>query len=384
MSLEQALRAAGAVLEPLSGVLTPQRFTSVEQEVRALRSSVAVSATPHAARLRVSGEGAFDALDHVCPADMYLRDGRIRHTLLLREDGRPLADLYLCCDDEAFLLLAEGPPAAELVAHLRRAFPPGADVAVEDLGASHELISLNGPFAWELLAALEGQEIIGFPYLSFYSPAPNQWYFRAGKTGEYGYDLLVPRDEAGALWERIVRAGAAFDLVPAGVRALRHCALENWFFDIHCEGAADLTPIELQLQWRISARKEYVGAEALRARRAAGVTRRVTALQAEAEMAPGDAVTCGGDVIGKVLWAERSITLGEHVGVGLLEQAYAHSGIDRYAVRHGGVEAPIRTVSAPFVNNLSLFVHPQRHTYARRAEIPFPGAARPRAPAPER
>jgi hypothetical protein len=79
-----------------------------------------------------------------------------------------------------------------------------------------------------------------------------------------------------------------------------------------------------------------------------------------------------------------------HVGIGLLRAEYAHSGIDRYAAARGGPAfdarpatatrertlEPVRTVSAPFVNNRSLHVNPQKHAYAIRSEIPFPGAAR--------
>jgi glycine cleavage system aminomethyltransferase T len=83
-------------------------------------------------------------------------------------------------------------------------------------------------------------------------------------------------------------------------------------------------------------------------------------------------VLSGDEPIGTVLRAARSVTLGDHVAIGLLDIAHAHSGIESYAVAHAGASVPVRTVSAPFVNNRSLFVNPQRHAFARRAEIAFP------------
>ena len=76
------------------------------------------------------------------------------------------------------------------------------------LQASHELWGLNGPYAWELASALLGPAVLGMTYLSLLrGPAPGGddevICFRAGKTGEYGYDLLVPRRGRGSL------AGAA-------------------------------------------------------------------------------------------------------------------------------------------------------------------------------
>lgn len=377
MTLADRLRALGAVQGLAGGVATPRRFTSLKAEMQAIRGSIGLSALPHVACLRVEGDGAYDALDKVCPTPMHVRNGTIRHTLLLGEDGLPLVDLYLCNDDDAYLLLAEGLPAAELIAYLHTHFaalaPDAAvSVTIRDLGETHALLSLDGPFAWELLAALEGPELVGFPYLSFYHPSPERTYLRAGKTGEFGYHLLVPHEGAGALWDRLLEDGRRFEIAPVGFDAIEHAMLENWFFSVDHEGRSGLSPIELGLQWRLAADKEFVGAAALRARRAAGVKQRITALTATDPIAAGDPLFSGDEPIGTVLRAARSMTLGGHVAIGLLDLAHAHSGIDTYTVLHAGAVVPVRTVSAPFVNNRSLSVNPQRHGFARRAEIAFP------------
>jgi aminomethyltransferase len=361
----------------VDGVPVVRSYGDVAREVAAIRTAVALSEQPHVAAVRVSGEDAYDFMDRVCPAPLYLRDGQLLHTLLLRPDGTPAADLYLGNDDGAFLLLGEGLPAAALLAELRAQIAPSSDVVLEDLSATHTVLSLNGPFAWELLAELEGPEVIGFPYLTFYRPAPDRIYFRAGKTGEYGYDLLVPRAEAEAIAREIATRGEPFDLACAGTDALWHCALENWFFNVHTLGRAGLTPLELQLSWRLSHEKDFVGAEALRARARAGITARVTGIVAAEPLAPGDVVRFGDRAIGRVLDASVSLTTGVPIAVALLELPYAHSGVDRYAVvRESAAPIALRTVSPPFVHNRSMFVNPQRHSYAERHEIRFPGSVR--------
>src|SRR5262249_37806094 len=107
-------------------------------------------------------------------------------------------------------------------------------------------------------------------------------------------------------------------------------------------------------------------------RKAGGITHRITALESPEPFAEGDVVRAHGDEIGTVLNAARSVTIGEYIGVGLLLEAYAHSGIDCYTVEHAGTERPVRTVSAPFVNNRSLVINPLRHSYHDRAAISFP------------
>ncbi len=362
--------ATSPTLRDLAGTPAPSLFTGLEPEVRALRDTVGLSHLAHIACSRLSGAGMWEVLDRVCPADLYLRDLQIRHTLLLDDGGLPLADLYVGNDDDGFILLADGISGPALDAHIREHAPAGAAFTLTDLGVTHTILSLNGPFAWEALAALEGPDIIGFPYLTFYHPRPGATYFRAGKTGEYGYDLLVPREQAPALWARLLDIGGRLGLLEVGLDALAHAQLENWFFDMHREGRAGLSPIELQLQWRLATEdKDYVGRAALRQR---PVTGRITALRAAQPLVPGELVSYRDERIGVVIRGERSVTLGDEIGIALIDRSFAHSGIDVFRIG----DVPVRTVSPPFVNNLSLYVNPQQHTWATRHEVAFPGAER--------
>lgn len=374
MKLDDVLQQSGATMGALDGTPVPLGFSSLEAEVRALRQSAGLSALAHLTCLRVSGAGARAALDPLCPADLSLQRGAIRHTLLLLEDGRPFVDLSLCKDDDAFLLIAEGAVKGALEAFLRAHFPRGA--VIDDLGQEQVMLSLNGPFAWEVMVELAGPEILGFPELSFYRPTERRTYFRAGKTGEFGYGLLVPRAEADRYWTRILDAGAPFDVIPVGVDALAHASLESGVFNIHCEGRADVTPLELDLEARLSWNKDFFGKAALLRRKEAGITHRITALQSSSPFAAGDAVRGEGRILGTVLHAARSASIGEQIGLGLLEQPQASPGMAQLTVEHAGAERPVRAVSAPFVNSRSLVIDPQRHSYHDRASMAFPDPRR--------
>lgn len=367
MSVESAFTTPPTMVE-VDGVSTPASFAPLAEEIRALRISTGLSWRPDVARMVVSGPGAWDVVDRVCSTDLYLRDCQLRHTLMLDDDGRAIADVYVGNDDDKFLLMAEGLSADALRSHVAAHAPEGASYELVDLARTHELLAIDGPFAWEVLATLEGPEVVGFPFLSLYHPREGSTYVRAGKTGEYGYSLLVPRQEAPELWRAILAAGAPLNLREVGVHSLWHTEFENRFFNIHREGRAPrCSPIELQLQWRLAREdKQYVGRDALRARR---VTHRATALVASAALKPGDPVTYQDRAIGSVIEAQLSETIGLPIGLALIENELAHSGIDRFAA--GGV--PVRTVSPPFVNNLSLYVNLQRDAWATRGEIAYRG-----------
>lgn len=337
------------------------------EDARAIRERVAVSEPTHLVALRVSGAGAFDAMDAVSTAALRLGDAQMRPTLLLREDGAILADAYVCRDDDAFYLLAEGAASAALVDHLHR-HAPKPDVRIDDLSTTHRVLSLHGPYAWELAGEVIDQDVVGAPYLSLYGAA-GVVCFRAGKTGEYGYDLLVPRDAFDALDARVGAAGAAFDARRVGVDAIDLASLENGFF---CPRHAPLVTslFERQLRWRVAFDRAFVGSAALPALDAASRRRLVHAVGDE-PLTVGARLEIDGAFAGDVAHAERSPLLGKWVALASLNAALAHPELDAVAVVDGARVA-IRTAAPPLVDNRSLYVSPQRHAYATRGDDAFP------------
>jgi aminomethyltransferase len=353
-----------------------------EPRQHAIRYSAALCHADHVACLRVSGTDAFDALDRLCPIDLYLQDGQMRHTLLLDEAGRILADLYVCLDDESFYLLVEGLDAEQVREHVRNQLPEQTRIAVDDLRQTHTLLSVGGPFAWELLAEAVDPEIVGLPYMTFFDM--ETWVcFRAGKTGEYGYDLLMPSDAAAETRAKLLDKGAAFDLGRADLATLDQCALENWFFNIRREGRSGATPIELQLQWRLSYDKDYVGSTAVRAQREAGPSARLTCLLAEGELTVDDRVAHEGREVGRVVNAGFSHLRGDWVALALLETAVAYPGLEFTRPSAGDRAGVLRSVSPPVLDNRSMFVSPQLHSYRGRDELDAPPLAGDRAAAGE-
>jgi aminomethyltransferase len=337
------------------------------EPIRALREATALTRSDHVTVLRVDGPDAFDAIDRVCPRELFVQDGQLLHTLFLTESADILADVYLCRDEDEFLILAEGSNGDAIASFVRDAAPRGAQLDVRNLSLDHRVLTLSGPYAWEVMAELAGPEVIGLPYLTFYYG--EEWTcFRTGKTGEFGYDLLVEQPRAEAVWEQMLEVSQRFDAAEARVEHLDDCALENGFFSVRHDGVDALDPVALQLQWRISYRKrDYPGATRLAELRATS-KRRTVHFVAERAPASGASVTLDGADVGSVLAVRPSQTRGGFAGLALVDRQWAHPHVNAYLA--GGV--PIRTASAPLLNNRSLYVNPQRHSYATRHEEGYP------------
>ena len=167
----------------------------------------------------------------------------------------------------------------------------------------------------------------------------------------------------------LLEHGREWHLKTVSQAALDHCALENWFYDVRHEAAALLTPLELGLQWRVSPKKrDFVGAGALLARKGKGIAERVTCVLSEGPLAKGDEVLHEGARVGRVLHSVRSPFLGKWVGMAVLQVQLAVPGV-------GGLKINghlARTAAPPVVTNRSLYVSPQRHSWAERATLTLP------------
>jgi len=190
---EVMLKKAGAALEAAKAALleaeAAQRRAAREYErsVKLQESGLVTRQELDDARTQI------EAADAICSGDLWVRDGRMLQTLILDDRGKPVADVYVCPDNDVCFLMVEGITTEDLSACLAQHVSPDLDVQLEDLRPGHELLSVHGPYAWELMSRWLTPDIIGLPYLSFYR-FDRGICFRAGKTGEFGYDLMLRKE----------------------------------------------------------------------------------------------------------------------------------------------------------------------------------------------
>ena len=348
--------ALGAKTAAFGGWSMPLEYaTGVVAEHTAVRTGVGLFDVSHLGKALVRGPGAAAYCNATLSNDLgRIGPGRAQYTLCLDDGtGGVVDDLiaYLRSDDEV-LLVPNAANTAEVVRRLREGAPRGVEVV--DQHRDHAVLAVQGPRADEVLAA------VGLPaghdYMSFvdveHEGAPVV-VCRTGYTGERGYELLVPAEAAGGLWDALVAAGEPHGLLPAGLGA-RDTLRTEMGYPLHGqEISLDVTPVQARLGWAVGWKKEaFWGREALLAERAAGPTRLLRGLRAagRAIPRPGMAVHRVDDESGPVATVTSgtfSPTLRTGVGMALLPTDLGEG--DEVALDVRGRRERFTVVAPPFV-----------------------------------
>lgn len=355
--------------------VTAETYSCVEEEYRCVRERVGLQDLSHYGKIAVSGDAALDLVNYLILTDLArLPINQLQSSFMLDDDGRPVCELLIANMGSYYLLLSEGADPETVAQRLHAVADRFPGATIENQTDARGLLSVDGPYAWELLKTFLGLGVIGTRYLEV---VPNQMIggvevtlCRAGKTGEYGYMLLSKAADTVALWDALKAAGERFSLLPVGYRTIDVCKLENRNISQHNEGAAASNVLELNTRVMLGRDKEeHVGRDALLSvmqnglsRRLVGVTFDDTLPAALESIAPGVSVSLGCRPVGTMVNTAWSFTLNRWIGLALIEEELACVGVE-YDVQTPVGPLTAATVSAPFLFNKSLSIRPQEDSY---------------------
>ena len=334
----------------------PVQYAGVIEEHRAVRSAAGLFDVSHMGEVRVSGAGAEKFLQRLTPNDVAkLTPGRAHYSALLDERGAYLDDLivYRLGVEEFLLVVNAANAAADFEWIARHAPRTAAPVRVEDVSDRFALLALQGPRAQEILAPLTDVELAGLRYYRFTTGAvggKSALVARTGYTGEDGFELFLAPQDAPAVWDAVLAAGAPAGLQPAGLGARDTLRLEAGMALYGHEIDASTTPLEAGLDWVVKLDKgDFVGRAALAAQRAAGVPRRLVGFEVLGRgiARQGHTVFDGERAVGRVTSGTWSPTFEKPLGMALVESEHAAPGT-RIAIEVRGKRLAAALAPLPF------------------------------------
>jgi len=346
--------AAGAKFAAFGGWSMPLEYAGggVLAEHAAVRSAAGIFDVSHLGKATVSGPGAAEFVNRCLTNDLgRITPGQAQYTLLCNADGGVLDDLiaYLRADDDVFLI-PNAANTATVVAVLTAAAPAG--VHLVDQHQDFAVLAVQGPFADQVLAAARITARHG--YMSF---AVEEFdgaeitVCRTGYTGERGYELVVPVENAVSLWTTLLVAGEAYGLRPAGLGA-RDTLRTEMGYPLHGQDiSAAISPLQARLSWAVGwAKPEFFGHLALRAEKEAGPVRVLRGLRALGRGIPRPGMVvrdAAGTAIGAVTSGTFSPTLRTGIALALITVAADDGDLVKVDIRNR--QEPFTLTKAPFV-----------------------------------
>ncbi|MYA85143.1 MAG: hypothetical protein F4Y12_06115, partial [Acidimicrobiaceae bacterium] len=333
--------AAGLPAEDMVSFRHTGWFDAVAEECRAVRERVGILDATAFAKFDLIGPDAAAVLDHLTTNNVPAV-GRIGLTYLLTPKARIESELTVTrlAADHLYLVSAaagEGKDREFFETH----WPDGADAELVTRSMELGVLNVTGPEARRLLAGLTdadlGNEAFGWLRAQVITLAgvPNVRALRVGFTGELGWELHVPVEELGTVYDALWDAGEPLGVADAGNHALDSLRMEKRYFTSR-ELTHDVNPDEAGLHRFVKIDKgDFVGRDALLARRAGAASGeepyrwRLAYLAVEADDADvqaADGVYAGAQAVGLVTSGAYGFHTGQSLAFAYLAPEHAEPG----------------------------------------------------------
>src|SRR5437899_5879406 len=184
----------------------PLSYTSPAKEYWAVRDHSGLADLSHLCLLRITGKDRLSFLNGLLTNEVLkLNEGTGVRSALLNTKARVLADLYLYAREGDLLIDTGDAPAAGIRDTFDR-FIITEDVQVKDITSEFVHLTMQGPQATENAKELFGTAFADIKPLQHKMIGPTMIVVR-DRTDQSGYDMIIPNDEAEAVWQGFLLKG---------------------------------------------------------------------------------------------------------------------------------------------------------------------------------
>ncbi len=287
-ALFSAHQRHGGNIVDFHGWELPIWYSSMLEEHHATRNAAGLFDVSHMGSFRFHGPGILNWLDRVgTQKASKFGAGRCAYTQFLDDNGNVIDDMIFAIVNETEVL---GVPNASMIPvmyeWLSRHLPSDGSIQIDDLSEQTSILALQGPNAPQICEAVLGAENV-VKHFRWREISENElgitgWIQGTGYTGERGFEIFVPNDQAETLWEAILATGANEGVVPVGLGARDTLRMEKGFLlsgqDFHWQGLDETAPdgfpegflsrttLETNVPFGLDLEHNFIGREAMMAR----------------------------------------------------------------------------------------------------------------------
>ena len=356
-STHKSLRAK---MVDFGGWEMPVEYSGLLSEHNAVRTGAGVFDVSHMGCIQLRGPGSLDAVQRLLMNDASkLQIGQAHYSAMLTPEGTFVDDVVLHkLSENDYLIVINAGTREKDIQWVRKTIGSMPSVHINDFSDMYTQIAIQGPRAAETLQKLTDTDL---------SAIKNYWFTwgkvagfynvliaRTGYTGEDGFEIYVPSDEAtsASVWKQIFAAGAEFGIVPAGLGARNTLRLEASMALYGHEISDEINVLEAGLgrYCKLDKESDFVGKAALLEASKTAPARKLVGLEMVDRGIARDAYpvrTLEGELIGVVTSGSPSPTLKTNIAMAFLppEEATLDNVV---AVEIRGALVKAKVIPTPF------------------------------------
>lgn len=374
------LRTASKMVKGGGDYMYPLSYSSAREEHLNTRTNVGMQDLSTMGEVDIKGPGAERLVNRLLVNEVRdMHPGQVRYSTMVNEEGGIVDDVtaYKFGDDHFMIVTSSGP--RKKTARWVSDHAAGLSAYVTDMSGAIALISVQGPRSMAFLSTIVDE--VDFERLPFFRFAEGfiedteVLVSRSGYTGELGYELYIPAEEAAVMWDYLLANKQEYGLMPYGVAAMQSLRIEKAYPLYGPDIDETRTPFELGLsEWIRFDKREFVGREALLQLQDIGVQERWVGMElaAEAPAATGDPIFSVANIdtlreeilagseageefdleqpgvqVGEVTSSARGHSVGKVLALGFVQASHAWPG-NQLLVEVNGRPAVAKVVPIPF------------------------------------
>lgn len=327
--------ALGAQMGPVGGdFLNVHSYDDVAAEHLNTRAHVGIQDLSTMGKIDIKGPEAEALVNYVIVNDAArMTTGQARYASVCAPDGGIMDDLTVFRLGPEHFLIVTGSRNRLKIRDWVTHHATGRRAYVTDITAAVAFPTIQGPKSRALLQGLIDDADLG---------ALKRWHFtfghldgtrvmisRTGVTGELGFELFVPADEAAGVWNALFQAGAAQGLRPYGVNAMFTLGLEKLYPAHGIDMDESITPFHVGTDAFVKFEKgDFIGRDALIRIREAGVKTAWVGLRltGQTPVPAQTPVMVEGREVGRITYSDHGHSVGAVLATAHVERAFATEG----------------------------------------------------------
>lgn len=338
-ALNEEHRKIGGKMVDFGGWDLPVQYSGLMAEHTAVRNDCGIFDVSHMGEILIEGPGSLEFVNYLTTNDAsVLAVEQAQYSAFCHESGGIVDDLVVYrLGTEKFFLVVNASNTEKDFAHILNSMKnySGTKPTVKNLSAEYSQIAVQGPKAELVLQKLTETKL---------NDIKTYWckegkvlqskaiIARTGYTGEDGFEIYIPWNDAPKIWNALLETGAPFGLLPCGLGARDTLRLEMKYALYGHELNDETNPLEVGLGWitKLNKAGNFIGKDKIAALKATGSKKALVGVKSLGRGIPRQGYDVYGDdkitKIGHITSGTSSPSLKYPIGVAFIDKTFENVG----------------------------------------------------------